>query len=282
MVALLAVTAGCKKKRRGGEAADKIEVFAEQLCACKDQACAVKVNDEYVKWGSEMARDATPDTRPDPRSAHRVTEAVTKYTECYTKLASQTPPAEPLDPGPAVDAMVVIAPARVGDVYVEHLIDDARKWIKRDWPELVVTSVTAKYIRPTGVLDPKYGAVEIEVGIPDRPVVDDDPDRPTGAPIEPAPENIWTDRTDCPYLKWSDGDWAEDLKPCRKTRPIVGPKCQANAIWQRAIAQKAPDNAVAILTITGDSWQFSIKDPVRKVDFMRRYVDDCKPVLEQK
>jgi hypothetical protein len=79
----------CKKKSAGGEALGKIEGFSKSMCECKDKACADKVNDEYTKWGTEMAKNAKPEDakNADAEMTKKMTEAATKYTECYTKLA---------------------------------------------------------------------------------------------------------------------------------------------------------------------------------------------------
>jgi hypothetical protein len=76
-------------KTRASEAIDMVMQFSDRMCNCKDKACADKVNDDYTKWGSEMAKNARPeDARDiDPDDIKRMTEAATKYSECYTKLA---------------------------------------------------------------------------------------------------------------------------------------------------------------------------------------------------
>ena len=94
------------KKSSGNEALGKIEGFSKSMCECKDKACADKVNDEYTKWGTEMAKSAKPEdaSKVDAETTKKMTEAATKYTECYTKLAVATPPpteekkAEPATP----------------------------------------------------------------------------------------------------------------------------------------------------------------------------------------
>jgi hypothetical protein len=83
----------------GGSSADqavaKMEGFQQMMCACKDKACADKVNEELTTWGTEMARNAGTDydERPDPDLARKSADIMTKYTECMTKLmmAGATP-----------------------------------------------------------------------------------------------------------------------------------------------------------------------------------------------
>lgn len=72
------------------DALSKVEGFSSRMCACKDKACADAVNDDYTKWGTEMAKHARRDDghdKPDPKVIERMTEAATRYAECYTKLA---------------------------------------------------------------------------------------------------------------------------------------------------------------------------------------------------
>ena len=72
-----------------GDTLETIVEFAEQMCECKDKVCADKVNEGYTKWGTEMARKASPqDYRKQNRDdVRKMTDAATRYTECYTKLA---------------------------------------------------------------------------------------------------------------------------------------------------------------------------------------------------
>ena len=91
------------KKSGGNEALGKIEGFSKSMCECKDKACADKVNDEYTKWGTEMAKTAKPEdaSKADPETTKKMTDAATKYTECFTKLAVATPPVEEKKAEPA-------------------------------------------------------------------------------------------------------------------------------------------------------------------------------------
>jgi hypothetical protein len=79
----------CKKKGGAGEAIAKVEEFSKKMCECKDKACGDKVNDEYTKWGQEMAKTAKPEDAKSvsAEDTKKMTEAATKYSECFTKLA---------------------------------------------------------------------------------------------------------------------------------------------------------------------------------------------------
>ena len=79
--AALMAFGGCKKKN---DTMGKLESFQQQMCACKDKACADKVNDDMSKWSADMAGK---DDKPDPDMAAKATDVMAKYTECMTKLA---------------------------------------------------------------------------------------------------------------------------------------------------------------------------------------------------
>lgn len=67
----------------------KVRELTNKMCACRDKACADRVNEEYTKWGMEMAKKARRSrdySKPNVELAKEMTELVTRYTECYTKL----------------------------------------------------------------------------------------------------------------------------------------------------------------------------------------------------
>ena len=63
-----------------------MEDFTDQMCACKDKACAEQVQDEMTKWGTKMAKSARREDRPDPEVVKRTTEIMGRYVDCMTKL----------------------------------------------------------------------------------------------------------------------------------------------------------------------------------------------------
>jgi hypothetical protein len=74
-----------------------MDYYSHEMCGCKDKVCAGKVNDELTKWGTEMAKIATPmrDEKPDVELAKKSADIMTRYTECLTKLmmdGAQPPP----------------------------------------------------------------------------------------------------------------------------------------------------------------------------------------------
>jgi hypothetical protein len=77
------------------EAVAKMGQFADAMCKCKDRACADKVQEELMRWATEMARTADgKDEAPDPDLAKQASEIMTRYTECMTKIMIATQPAD--------------------------------------------------------------------------------------------------------------------------------------------------------------------------------------------
>jgi hypothetical protein len=94
----------------------QMEFFSNQMCACSDKACANSVNDSMVKWGTELANNASMvrSQKPDPADAKRSSDVMTKYTECMVKVmmadaGSTDPNPQPIpdpcggDPNPCGD-----------------------------------------------------------------------------------------------------------------------------------------------------------------------------------
>lgn len=98
--ASLFAVGACKKKGGGdaGEAVAKMTEFKDQMCACKDKACADKVQEGMTKWSTEMAAKAgdKKDQKADEATMKKMTEVGQAYGECMTKAMSagaETPPA---------------------------------------------------------------------------------------------------------------------------------------------------------------------------------------------
>ncbi len=94
--ASLFTVSACKKKGGGdaGEAMAKMEEFSNEMCKCKDKACADKVQEGMTKWSTDMAAKGgeKKDEKPDEASMKKMTEIGQKYAECMTK--AMTPAAD--------------------------------------------------------------------------------------------------------------------------------------------------------------------------------------------
>lgn len=191
----------------------------------------------------------------------------------------------------AIDAMPIDAgmPARDGTIAPEVLVRDARSFVATTAPDVVLQNIKAAYVRADGTLDPTYGTFEVEFGPSSRPLeMVDDPARPTGAPLPPPPPDTKQRERDCPKHAWKPAGWQLKVGYCRKREPLIGPRCTAKQIWDRAIANGAPKDALAVLAVepprdhtSTAMWHFTISDRLRKVNISRFYSDDCPVVIEQ-
>src|SRR4029079_12222914 len=81
LAALSLASFGCKKKG-GAEASAKMTEFRDRMCACKDKACADKVNDDLTKWTQEQAKEAKA-TEEDNKKMMQMSEEMRK---CMQKI----------------------------------------------------------------------------------------------------------------------------------------------------------------------------------------------------
>ena len=80
----------------------KMGGFADDMCKCKDKACADKVQEGMTKWSTDMAAkggDKKADEKPDEAMMKKMTEVGQKYAECMTK--AMTPAADAAGSGEA-------------------------------------------------------------------------------------------------------------------------------------------------------------------------------------
>ncbi len=69
------------------DAVAKMKKFADDMCACKDKACAEKVTAEMVKYGEEMSKKQGGKAEPAMSEAQtkELAESSKKMGECMTK-----------------------------------------------------------------------------------------------------------------------------------------------------------------------------------------------------
>jgi hypothetical protein len=70
----------------------KLSDYKDQMCACKDTACATKVNDDMTKWAQDEAKNSTSMPSPDEDSMKKMTEISTKLGECMQKAMTPATP----------------------------------------------------------------------------------------------------------------------------------------------------------------------------------------------
>lgn len=78
-----------KQDESARDALNKMRKFTDDMCACKDTACAQKVSDEMTKWSQEMvSSDKTPPkmTEADTKEAQ---EIGTRMGECMQRAMTK-------------------------------------------------------------------------------------------------------------------------------------------------------------------------------------------------
>jgi len=63
----------------------QMTTFKDQMCMCKDAACAQHVSDDMTKWGQEMAKDNTEPPRMTEEDTKRFTELGEQMGKCMQK-----------------------------------------------------------------------------------------------------------------------------------------------------------------------------------------------------
>lgn len=279
-LALVAGLGGCKKEASSSDTGlvmAKMTEFADQMCRCKDKACADTVQEAMTKWSVDMAAKAgsTRDERPDEATMKKMTEIGQKYAECMTQAfqSAVEPPPPPAPIQPALPAPVA-SPATV-----EQLLASAREWARGEHDQLRVVQLDLYYIGADGAVDPDSGKVKIELGGASQ--IADDPKRKTGAPILPAASQP----TRCFELSWTAAQGWKKLKmeACYNAAAPF-PRCTVQTIWKRAIDAGAPADALAVLTLRENAnrrWNFKVSDEPRKVAIDNSYDDDCELAVEK-
>jgi len=77
----LFVAVGCK------DASKDVEKFADRACACKDEACANKVADDFGAWAKEN-KNASGDQDKAAKAAERMAKCLLSSGMAPTKLKS--------------------------------------------------------------------------------------------------------------------------------------------------------------------------------------------------
>lgn len=185
-------------------------------------------------------------------------------------------PPRPVEPPKAFAIDKLAIPSETATV--ETTLDNVRDVMRTTAPELAIRQFTAHYVRRNGTLLPGGGRIDVSFALPDSvDGVVDDPTRPTGAPI-PEPTQAEKQRDRCPVIQLQRGAWSVYDRSCGKLK-LVGTKCSVAAIWDKAIADGAPADAVAIIERNqqNNSWSFKVTDKLRGVAFNRYYPDVCEP-----
>ena len=269
---VLTVLAGCPKPHQDQAAAAvaKMREFMDKMCACKDKACADRIQDETTKWASDMAKTAADrPERPGEQVIEEMRQIGTRYGECMAKAIS----------GEAALSMPPSSPGKplLADVLAKQAFDQVGTTAS-------VTLLRFSYVREDGVLDPTYGTAEVHLGKPKHKKAAADPNRPIGAPLPPAPEEVDDAMARCPVYEWKGGVRTEGQGSCWSIDELTRPHCSAVEVWKQAIEEGAPAKGLAILELGAgepQSWTFTIDDEPRSIHFSNSVRDVCDPTLEK-
>ena len=271
---VLVAAPACKKRSATSRAIAEFAEFADRMCACKDQACADRLQEDMTKWSQELAAKSAPE-KPSAADAKRMQENGAKYAACYSKATGGGQPtiraAEPTPPAPS------------------EKITNADRLIKFSYDNLgglAVSKLLISYVRADGTIDEKYGEAIVDLGKPKPPDPADDPNRPIGAPvIQTAPVIDEDVSARCPVYTWKAGvRTSEDTTCIMSDQGLARPKCSVVEVWKRAVDKGAPKQGLAVMELRSgspQSWHFSIDDEPRSIHFSLDVDDTCAPTLEK-
>ena len=72
-------------KSAGDEALSKMEGFKNDICACKDKACAEKVMKDMMEWGEKFEKD-NKDKKPSKEQEEKAEKISKEMQECMEKV----------------------------------------------------------------------------------------------------------------------------------------------------------------------------------------------------
>jgi hypothetical protein len=249
----------------------KMNELADQMCTCRDRACADHVQEVMTTWAAGIAKDGSKtknERKPPDEQMKRMTDVTTKYADCMVK--AMMPPPEPVE----LSRNDLPPPISIRDADV--LLREARMWAHGRWDQHVIGEILVSYVDAKGRFDESDGELVV---VFDRPLRPDDPSRTIGAPV-PAKQ----DHEDCFQMIWKTGVWSSEPHVCSGAHVSVT-RCTPTQIWKQAIARKAPANGLARLTwkatSTGGVWGFSVQDQPRGIDVRESFDDDCPLAVEK-
>jgi hypothetical protein len=85
MASLGVLAVRASRPDRASQLVERYESFADEMCACRDRACADKVNAEMTTWAEETAKSDA-DTTPDTATMKHMTDVAEKLSSCMSKL----------------------------------------------------------------------------------------------------------------------------------------------------------------------------------------------------
>ncbi|HZJ62198.1 MAG TPA: hypothetical protein VFD36_01645 [Kofleriaceae bacterium] len=73
----------------------KMTAFRDQLCACKDPACAERITGELTRWAQEIAREPREEQRLTEADTRQIAEISEGFARCMARISgtgSGSPP----------------------------------------------------------------------------------------------------------------------------------------------------------------------------------------------
>ena len=272
VVSGLVVLAGCPDKnspeRQVRNVVATFRGFADRMCACKDKACADRVQNEMSTWSTEMARTMKVEkAKPDEALMKEMTELGTRYGECMTKVMSAPDVAPPRNDVPPTSS----------SQSADTLLRTARDWARATQPAHFISVVELDYVDASGALDSEHGRVSITFGR--ARLAADDARRKIGAPVPN------TAPSDCFRLTWAPPlGWDRMVDRCNEAFDVTS-HCTTAQVWKKAIDKHAPAAALAKIemrsTPAGVSWRFAIEDEPRGIHIEESFADDCPFSVEK-
>lgn len=271
---VLAVVAlmGCKKKLpSSSQAADDDAAIAnmvalkDQMCACRDKACADRVLAAMTTWSNDMAAQARKnDRKADDPLMKKMTEVGQAIGECMTKAVSA--PVQAPNVVSAIDSQ-----SEPSTRHADGLIREALGWAATSDPEMRIRHLRVAFVDRSGLLDPKFGDIDIDFG---RVSIEK---RRIGTPNRSAEHY-------CYDLSLSYGRWKRTQNPCTDTIDYV-PHCKVVEIWNRALERNTkvdPEAVASIMFSPSDKvWTFVIDDEPTNLHVRETLPDDCELNVEK-
>jgi hypothetical protein len=78
-------------------AIEKLGEFADDMCACKDRACADTVSQDMTRWSTELSKDHE-DLKPTPEEMEEATRVSERLSKCMVAAMSYGTPTAPPTP----------------------------------------------------------------------------------------------------------------------------------------------------------------------------------------
>jgi hypothetical protein len=109
IIASLALAVGCGKGGLDGKL-DELSKIKDEVCACKDKACADAAHDKYIAWKKGNSKD----DKPSDDQMKKFSELREQLNECRHKISDTAAPAggsAAMAPTPVAPAGSAVAPA---------------------------------------------------------------------------------------------------------------------------------------------------------------------------